>query len=78
MNMALINRYIALVVEPNKAESNLMRYINPDMKFKDTFQHFLDNYGSTTYHIEETETIKQDEAPVDAPRWIAHTSEEDR
>ena len=53
MNTALFDRFLALIADPYKAEFNLVGYSDPDMKFKDAFQYFLDNYWATTEHNQE-------------------------
>ena len=49
-NTALVDRFLPLIVDPYKAKFNLAQYSDPDIKFKDAFQYFLDNYGVTTEH----------------------------
>ena len=53
MNTALVDRFLTLIVDIYKAEFNLARYSNPDMKFNDVFQYFLNNYRATTENDQE-------------------------
>ena len=53
MNTALSDRFLSLIVDPYKAEFALTRFSDPDMKFKDTFQNFLNDYGKTKEHNHE-------------------------
>ena len=50
MKTVLVDRFLSLIAEPYKAKFALTRFSDPDMKFKDVFQHFLNNYGEITEH----------------------------
>ena len=53
MNTSLIDLFLFLIADPYKAKFTLSRFSDPDMKFKDTFQHFIDDYRSITNHDRE-------------------------
>ena len=53
MNAALVDRFLSFIAEPYTAEFMLSRFSDPDIKFKDVFQHFLNDYGKTTEHNRE-------------------------
>ena len=68
--MALVSRFLALILDPYKAKFSLAQYSNPHMKFKDAFQYFLDDYGATTKYDQEENKNKMTTPQTLQDGWL--------
>ena len=68
--MALVDCFLSPIGEPQKVEFARVRYIDPNMKSKATFQHFLYDYGTTAEHDLEENKNKMKALWTLQDRWL--------